>query len=69
MKLIGGTQDTRENGEDLALTPYLFLVNVNYNNSKIYGLGICWIYGSIFLGLGFNLPENYKRFRKYKLIK
>lgn len=65
MKLVGGYQDTRDNEEDLALTPYLFLVNVNHEGSTIFGLGFCWFYSAIFLAFGFNLPKSYKRFRIY----
>lgn len=53
MKLITGYQNTKNHNEDLALTPYLFLV---YNrNLKVYGIGLCWIYFAVFIGLGFNL--------------
>jgi len=39
MKIIIRTQDTRENGEDFALTPYLFSV---YVKNTAFGIGLCW---------------------------
>ncbi len=66
MKLIGGYQDTRNNKEDLALTPYLFTVYVKGKVIKVYGLGICWFYYSIYLGIGFNIPKGYKSFISIK---
>lgn len=66
MKIIAGYIDTRTNGEDVALTPYIHGVWVNYETHKIVGLGVCFIYYSFFLGLGFNLPKGYQRFRIYK---
>ena len=63
MRIIGGYQDTRVNGEDFALTPYLFSVVVNGDILKIYGLGICWGFYSAYLGIAFNLPRQYKSFQ------
>jgi len=62
-RFIGGFQDTRTNGEDFALTPYLFAVWVTGKNFKVRGLGICWGYYSVYLGLGWNIPPNYPSFK------
>ena len=62
MRIIGGYQNTKANGEDIALTPYLFGVVVNGMVIKIYGIGICWLYHSVYIGVGFNLPKKYKSF-------
>lgn len=48
---IGGFQDTRTNKEDFALTPYLFGVWATGKIIKVRGIGICWGYYSIYLGL------------------
>ena len=54
MRIIGGYENTFANGEDFALTPYLFLVISKKVN--VYGLGICWGHYAIFIGLGINVP-------------
>lgn len=64
-KFIYGKTDTRKNGEDFALTPYIFLVNCIEGNSKVYGLGICWGYSACFISYGFNVPEGFTSFKKY----
>lgn len=61
-RFVGGFQDTRNNGEDFALTPYLFGVWINGEIIKVSGLGICWGYYSVYLGLGWNIPKNYPNF-------
>ena len=67
MSIVGGYQDTRNNNEDIAITPYLFGVWVNKNTSmKIYGFGLCWIYSSVYIGIGFNIPKEYRGFRILK---
>lgn len=63
MKIIGGYQDTRTNGEDFALTPYLFLVIAKFYFVQVYGIGLCWGFWSIYLGIGFNIPKEYSGFR------
>jgi hypothetical protein len=57
MRLILGYQDTRENQEDIALTPYLFGVFSIKSIVKIYGIGLCWFYFSFYIGIGFNIPK------------
>lgn len=47
MKLIGGYENTFYNGEDLQLTPFLFLVNPGTKIVKIYGLGFCWLHQAV----------------------
>lgn len=61
-----GHQDTRADGEDLALTPYLFLVNTkDLNTTKVIGFGICWIYFSIYMAVGYNVPKNLRGFNNH----
>lgn len=62
MRILGGYQDTRTNKEDFALTPYLFGVYVNGKIIKVYGIGFCWGWISIFIGIGFNIPKNHPTF-------
>lgn len=62
-RIIGGFKDTRDNKEDFALTPYLFIVNSKSTSSSVYGIGICWGYYSFYLVLGFNIPKEYPTFR------
>ena len=62
IRMIGGFQDTRSNGEDIALTPYLFGVKAKAESIKVTGLGLCWIYFSIYIGVGINVPSNYPSF-------
>ena len=61
MKLLVEYQNTRENKEDIALTPYLFGVYIN-SHIKVYGIGLCWLNLSGYVGIGFNIPDNYKEF-------
>ena len=63
MRIIGGYQNTKTNNEDIALTPYLFGVYANGKIIKVYGIGICWIYFSFYIGIGFNIPKDYKSFK------
>lgn len=69
MRLVGGYQDTRTNKEDFALTPYLFGVYVKERIIKIYGLGLCWGWISVYLGIGFNIPKNFQAFKKIRYDK
>ena len=72
--LMGGFQDTRDNDEDLAITPYIFgvkmveLYRISNENVriKIFGLGICWGYYAVYLALGFNIPSTYKLFNIHR---
>ena len=66
--VVSGFQDTRTNKEDYALTPYLFGVCVIESIIRIYGIGICWGWYSVFFGIGFNVPKKYSVFivKKYK---
>ncbi len=66
MRILGGYQNTRNNEEDIALTPYIFGVWVDGEIIKIIGIGICWFYGSFYIGLGFGIPKNYKSFKRHK---
>ena len=58
MRILIGYQDTRTNREDLALTLYLFLVKY-FGLVKVLGVGFCWIYFSIYIGVGVNIPKEY----------
>jgi len=60
--IVGGTQDTRTNNEDFALTPFLFSVVATKQVFKIYGLGICWGWWAIHLGIMFYAPKELSRF-------
>ena len=62
-RLIGGFQDTRLNKEDFALTPDLFGVWVIGKTIKVRGIGICFGYYSVYLGLGCNIPKDYPSFK------
>jgi hypothetical protein len=64
-KLVTGHMDTRSDGEDFALTPYLSSVNAKYNKGIIKGVALTWGYKSIFLALGINIPKNYPTFDNY----
>jgi hypothetical protein len=74
IRLMGGFQDTRNNDEDLAITPYIFRVKMvkSYRISnedvsiKIFGLGICWGYYAVYLALGFNIPSTYQLFNIHR---
>lgn len=57
IRIIGGYQDTRLNKEDIALTPYLFGVYVNGEILKVRGIGLCWLYYSVYIGIGLNIPK------------
>ena len=63
MKIVSGFQDTRKNKEDFALTPYLFGILVKEKLIKVYGIGLCWGFYSIYIGIGFNIPKGYGGFR------
>lgn len=62
-RIIGGFQDTRNNNEDFAITPYLFSFLVNMEVVKVVGIGICWGYYSVYMGIGKNIPNGYSGFR------
>jgi len=66
MRILFGTQDTRSNKEDFALTPYLFSVAVKGHLIRVYGIGICWGFFSFYIGLGFNIPKAYPTFNFFK---
>jgi len=63
MRLIFGYQNTKDNDEDLALTPYLFLVRLSDGKIiKVYGIGVCWFHFSFYTALGFNIPKSFGTF-------
>lgn len=57
IRIIGGYQDTSSNKEDIAITPYIFGVYVNGEILKVRGIGLCWIYYSVYIGIGLNIPK------------
>ena len=66
MRIIGGYQNTRNNDEDFAITPYLLLVKMFGKEISVIGLGICWGWCAVYIGLGFNLPKEIKSFYIHK---
>ena len=62
MRLVSGFQDTRSNGEDFALTPYVFGVWTSHENGKVRGFGLCWGYYSVYIGVGSNIPKGFPWF-------
>lgn len=67
MKVFIALQDTRLNGEDLALTPFLFLVNSKGQKFKLIGLGLCWFHYAFAISFLFNSNNHlpFINFRKY----
>jgi hypothetical protein len=63
MRIIGGYQNTKTNNEDFAITPYLFGVKMVGYQIKVIGLGLCWGYASVYLGIGFGLPKDFLSFK------
>jgi len=64
-RIILGYRNTKLDKEDLALTPYLFFVNAKKSNMKAVGLGICWIYSSMYFVITKNLPKTFPTFYKH----
>lgn len=62
LSITSGIQDTRDNCEDFAITPYLFFVKPFPNKYKTYGIGLCWFWFAVFIGLTFNTPKQLGRF-------
>lgn len=68
IQITGGFQDTRNNGEDFALTPFLFLVYASTlmpiinKKSWIFGIGICWGWYSVFIGIRRNFYKQIPKF-------
>ncbi len=65
-KLISGYRNTKLDNEDLAITPYLFLVWTKLEIISIYGLGFCWWNHSIYIGFGYGIPKTFPFFRIHK---
>ena len=67
-RLQGGYQNTKNNNEDFALTPYLFLVKY-WGHIKVLGIGIGWGHYCFWFGIGYNVPTDVPYFifhDKYK---
>jgi hypothetical protein len=65
-KILIGCIFTRTNDEDLALTPYIALVYSKDKIYQVYGLSFTWLYYSVYIALGINLPKGYPNFRILK---
>lgn len=63
MRIMGGYQDTRTNNEDFALTPFLFGIFVK--KAKLVGIGICWGWWSLSIGIALSLPKQIKSFHVF----
>jgi hypothetical protein len=61
-RIIFGYRSTKLDNEDLALTPYLFLVKAKIEKSKIIGIGFFWIEYSFYIALGCNIHKMYPTF-------
>ena len=59
-----GYQDIRKNNEDIMLTPFIGGVFAKNNKLKctVLGLSINWIFYSIYIGFGFNVPKKVPHF-------
>lgn len=54
--ITSGWQNTKDNGEDFAITPYVFsVIPANPNKYKTYGFGLCWGRLAIFIAYSFNI--------------
>ena len=63
---IWGYQNTRQNNEDFAITPYLFGVFRGY----ILGIGICWGHHSLFGALAFGYERGInQRLKEWRINK
>lgn len=69
MRIVGGYQNTKPSGEDLPITPFLFLVNMRIRDIKVKGIGLQWFYLAIYIGISFNLPKSIKSFYNHKIEK
>ena len=68
MRPLFGLQDTRNNGEDFALTPYIFLVfgepiKLTTGKANAFGFGICWGWSAFYATIGYGIPKGYPTFR------
>lgn len=66
MRILFNYQNTKLNKEDLALTPFLFLISFNGEKLKVFGIGICWLYSALAISIGFGIP---KKFPTFKILK
>ena len=55
--------DTRTNKEDFVLTPFLF--GIHAKKAKLIGIGICWGWWSLSIGIAFALPKGIKSFQVF----
>lgn len=61
-----GYQNTRDNQEFLAITPYLFLVNaIDTKIVKVIGVGLCWFHYSFYIAVGYNVPKELRGFNNH----
>jgi hypothetical protein len=53
IRIVVDFQDTRDNQEDFAITPYIGWVNkFDYRNKRVMGLGFCWGFWAVALAFG-----------------
>lgn len=62
-----GYQNTKKSGEDLYLTPYLFLVNYTKYKPKVLGLGIGFLCWSFYIAIGYNVPKELRGYNNHKV--
>ena len=62
ISIIGGSQDTRNNNEDFAITPFLLAVVSTKEVFKIYGIGLCWGWWAIHIGVLLYAPKGTPKF-------
>lgn len=61
-----GYQNTKTQGEDMYLTPYLFLVNATDTEIvKVIGIGIGFIWWSFYIGIGYNVPKDMRGYNNH----
>lgn len=65
MRIVSGIDKPYTNGEDLTITPFLFLVYVNNPIIKIYGIDFQWLNFAIYVGIGFGVPKGYPYFKNH----
>lgn len=64
-RILFGYMNTYYNGEDFAITPYLYGWMPDTSEVKIIGLGLCWGYYSVTVAICNNTPEGFPTFKNY----
>lgn len=63
MRFLIRAEDTRKNGEDFALTPFITIVWPSYLHIKSYGIGFNWGWKNITFLIGFHIPKSIPFFK------